>query len=128
MDASVILLSVPCPERVPPLTLRLTTRLAQATLGRVVVRWHVRFGHEDEEFPYPIRGRLSMKRSMRRHSLSWTADRSARKGRQMASSFRSQASWATRLRPIHLTKSELLPPISERLTSQNRAARIAYVM
>ena len=26
MDASVILLSVPCPERVPPLTLRLTTR------------------------------------------------------------------------------------------------------
>ena len=26
MDASVILLSVPCSERVPPLTLRLTTR------------------------------------------------------------------------------------------------------
>ena len=81
MDASVILLSVPCPERVPPLTLGLTDdQMAQATLGRVVVRWHVRFGHEDEEFPYPIRGRLSMKHSMRRHSLSG----SARKGRQMA--------------------------------------------
>ena len=38
MDASVILRSVPCPERVP------------AALGRVVVRRHVRFGHEDEEF------------------------------------------------------------------------------
>ena len=69
-----------------------------------------------------------MKRSMRRHSLPWTADGSARKGRLMASSFRSQASWATRLRPIHLTKSELLPSISERLTSQNRAVRIAYVI
>ena len=25
-------------------------QMAQAALGRVVVRWHVRFGHEDEEF------------------------------------------------------------------------------
>ncbi len=24
--------------------------MAQAALGGVVVRWHVRFGHEDEEF------------------------------------------------------------------------------
>ena len=51
MDASVILLSVPCSERVPPLTLRLITRWRRPALGRVVVRWHVRFGHEDEEFP-----------------------------------------------------------------------------
>ena len=26
-------------------------QMAQAALGSVVVRWHVRFGHEDEEFP-----------------------------------------------------------------------------
>ena len=25
-------------------------QMTQAALGRVVVRWHVRFGHEDEEF------------------------------------------------------------------------------
>ena len=49
-DASVILLSVPCSERVPPLILRLMTRWRRAAFGRVVVRRHVRFGHEDEEF------------------------------------------------------------------------------
>ena len=26
-------------------------QMAQAALGSVVVRWHVRFGHEEEEFP-----------------------------------------------------------------------------
>ena len=49
MDASVILLSVPRSDRVPPLILRLITTW-RAALGGVVVRRHVRFGHEDEEF------------------------------------------------------------------------------
>ena len=31
-------------------------QMAQAALGRVVVRWHVRFGHEDEEFPVSSTG------------------------------------------------------------------------
>ena len=48
-DAKVILLSVPCPERVPPLILRLVTRcrrlrsaalLSEGTAGR----------HEDKQF------------------------------------------------------------------------------
>ena len=30
--------------------------MTQAALGRVVVRWHVRFGHEDEEFPVSSTG------------------------------------------------------------------------
>ena len=72
MDASVILLSVPCSERVPPLTLRLMTR-TQAALGGVVVRWH---GSATKT--------KSSLGSMRRHSLPWTADGSARKGWQIA--------------------------------------------
>ena len=127
-DASVILLSVPRSDRVPPLTLRLMTRWRRLRSAGLLSDGTSGSATKTQSSPYPVRGRPLMWCSMRRHSLSWTADGSARKGRQMASSFRSQASWATRLRPIHLTKSELLPPISERLTSQNRAARIDYVM
>ena len=31
-------------------------QMTQAALGGVVVRWHVRFGHEDEEFPVSSTG------------------------------------------------------------------------
>lgn len=50
-EARVILLWVPFWERVPRLIFRLTTRLSEAALGRVVVRGHFRLGHEDEESP-----------------------------------------------------------------------------
>ena len=53
IEARIILVSVPWSERVPPLTLRLTTkwrRLRSAVrLGRIVRR-HIRFSREDEEF------------------------------------------------------------------------------
>jgi hypothetical protein len=53
IDASVILVWVPCCERVPPLILRLITtgrRLRSAVRLRRIVRRHLRMGHEDEEF------------------------------------------------------------------------------
>ncbi len=49
-EASVILLWVPHSEQVPP-DLATDDQVAQAALGGVVVRWHVRFGHKDKEFP-----------------------------------------------------------------------------
>ena len=77
-------------------------QMAQAALGRVVVRWHVRFGHEDEEFPEEcleefLDVALDAPAQLALDSRRVRADGSDRKGRQMASSFRSQASWATRL-------------------------------
>ena len=39
-----------------PADLAADNHMAQAALGRVVVRWHVRFGHEDEEFPVSSTG------------------------------------------------------------------------
>ncbi len=51
-EAGVILLSVPCSERVPPLIWRLTTRwrrLSSAVRLRRIVRWHIRMRDEDEE-------------------------------------------------------------------------------
>ena len=50
MDASVILLSVPRSERVPPLTLRLMTRWRRLRSAGLLSEGTVRFGHEDEEF------------------------------------------------------------------------------
>ena len=50
MDASVILLSVPRSDRVPPLTLRLITTWRRLRSAGLLSDWHVRFGHEDEEF------------------------------------------------------------------------------
>ena len=50
MDASVILLSVPLFRPGAPADLAADDQMAPAALGRVVVRWHVRFGHADEEF------------------------------------------------------------------------------
>ena len=59
-------------------------QMTQAALGSVVVRWHVRFGHEDEEFLDVALNAPAQ--------LALTASGSARKGWQMASSFRSKAS------------------------------------
>ena len=42
--------SVPWAERVPPLTLRLTTRWRRLRSAGVVIRRRLGFGHEDEEF------------------------------------------------------------------------------
>ena len=39
-----------------PADLAADDQMAQAALGSVVVRWHVRFGHEDEEFPVSSTG------------------------------------------------------------------------
>ena len=50
-EAKVILLCVPCSERAPPADLATDDQVAPAALGGVVVRWHVRFGHKDKEFP-----------------------------------------------------------------------------
>ena len=63
-DAKAILLSVPCSERVPPLTLRLTTR------------WR----------------RLLMNRFMRRQSLACGANGSFEKGRHSDSNRLSKTS------------------------------------
>ena len=89
MDASVILLSVPRSDRVPPLTLRLMTRWRRLRSAGLLSAGTSGSATQTKS--------SLMWRSMRRHSLPWTADGSDRKGRQMASSFRSQASWATRL-------------------------------
>ena len=81
IDAGVILVSVPCVERVPPLISRLITtgrRLRSAVRLRRIVCWRLRMSHEDEEFPHRVRGRLLMWLLMRRHSLACTADGSSR--------------------------------------------------
>ena len=39
-----------------PADLAADNQMAQAALGRVVVRWHFGFGHEDEEFPVSSTG------------------------------------------------------------------------
>ena len=83
-DASVILLSVPRSERVPPLTLRLITTWRRLRSAGLL---------SDGTSGSATKTKSSlMWRSMRRHSRPCRANRSARKGWQMASSCRSQAS------------------------------------
>ena len=50
MDASVILLSVPRSDRVPPLILRLITRWRRRRSAGLLSDGTSGFGHEDEEF------------------------------------------------------------------------------
>ena len=57
IDARVILVSVPCWDRVPPLIFRLVTRCRRlrsaVRLGRIV--WgHLRLGHKDEQLLYVV--------------------------------------------------------------------------
>ena len=49
-EARVILVSVPCSERVPPLILRADHQGPQAALRSVVVRGHAGGSHEDKQF------------------------------------------------------------------------------
>ena len=48
MEASAILLSVPCTERVPPLILRLITRGRKLLSAALIVRWRVRLSGQTE--------------------------------------------------------------------------------
>ena len=88
IEASVILVSVPCAERVPPLTLRLTTKWRRlrsaALLSGGTSGWATKTKSSLMCF------------SMRRHNLAGTADGSSRNGRQRASSRLSRVSWAVR--------------------------------
>ena len=101
-EFKVILVSVPCADRVPRLTLRLTTtwrRLRSAALL------------SDGAAGSPTNTKSSlMWRSMRRHSLAWAAAQSSRKGRPMAS--------RPVLRPRH---AAAVPWDGRRLWPQRRA-------
>ena len=90
MDASVILRSVPCSERVPPLILRLMTRWRRLRSAALLSAGTSGSATKTKS--------SLMWRSMRRHSLAWAADGSCRKGWQRASSCRYRASWAVRRR------------------------------
>ena len=84
MDASVILLSVPRSDRVPPLILRLITTWRRLRSAGLL---------SDGTSGSATKTKSSlMWRSMRRHSRPCRASGSARKGWQMTSSCRSQAS------------------------------------
>ena len=88
IDARVILVSVPGLERVPPLTLRLTTRWRRLRSAALL-------SGGTSEWTTKTKSPL-MWFSTRRHSLAWTADGSFRKGWQRASNRLSKASWAVR--------------------------------
>ena len=87
-EARVILLLLPPADRVPPLTLRLTTRCRRLRSAALL----------SSGTPGSATKTKSswMWRSMRRHSLAWVAEASSRRGWQMASRRCSKASWAVR--------------------------------
>ena len=84
MDASVILRSVPCSERVPSLTLRLMTKWRRLRSAALLSEGTAGSATKTKS--------SLMWRSLRRHSRPCRASGSARKGWQMTSSCRSQAS------------------------------------
>ena len=81
MDASVILLSVPRSDRVPPLIFRLTTRWRRLRSAALLSGGASGSATKTKSSPHQVRGRLLMCFSTRRHSLAWTADGSSRQGR-----------------------------------------------
>ena len=68
-EASVILVSVPWFERVPPLIFRLTTTGRRLRSAMLLSEDTSGCATKTKSSPYPVRGRLLMWRSMRRHSL-----------------------------------------------------------
>ena len=83
-DARVILLSLPCSERVPPLILRLITRWRRLRSAALL---------SDGASGCDTKTNSSlMCRSIRRQSLACTANGSSRKGRYSASNRSSSAS------------------------------------
>ena len=89
-EASVILLCVPGSERVPPLTLRLMTRWHRLRSAALLSAGTSGSATKTKS--------SLMWRSMRRDSREGAGDGSLRKGRQMSSRRRSNASCAVRRR------------------------------
>ena len=90
-DDRVILLSLPCSERVPPLIFRLITRWRRLRSAALLSDGASGCDTKTNNSPYQVRGRLLMCRSIRRQSLACTANGSSRKGRHSASNRSSSA-------------------------------------
>ena len=85
-EAKVILLLVPPSERVPTLIFRLITRCLRLHSAALL--------SEGTAGSATKTNNSLVNSSMRRQSLSWTADGASRNGRQQSSNFCSSLSWA----------------------------------
>ena len=78
IEASVILVSVPVGERVPPLILRLITTGRRLRSAALLSGGTPSSATKTKSSPHRVRGRLWIWFSMRRHNLAWAADGSFR--------------------------------------------------